>query len=167
MQNSMLMLTLFIFDWKYPFCENFVQKLKILSLSWNLTPRVIRICRIQWCCSLFLFRPAILLLEKFGPKHENCWFKLKFGTQNNPNMRNSMLLFTLSVFNREHPFCANLVQKVKIVSLSWNWGASLIRICRTQWCCLLSSSSTENAGFRQVWSKKTNLLVYTEIWFLN
>ena len=40
-----------IFDQKYPFWVNFVQKTKIVSFSWNFVPaRLIRICRIQWCC---------------------------------------------------------------------------------------------------------------------
>ena len=38
-----------------PLWANLVQKIKDVSLSWNLVPTVIRICRIQWWCSLFLF----------------------------------------------------------------------------------------------------------------
>ena len=30
-------------------------RIKIVSLSWNLLPRPVRICRIQWWCSRFLF----------------------------------------------------------------------------------------------------------------
>ena len=33
MQNSMLLLTFFIFDWKYPFLANLVQKIKFASLT--------------------------------------------------------------------------------------------------------------------------------------
>ena len=35
-----------VFDWKYPFSINLVQKLKIVSL--NLVLRLIQICRIPW-----------------------------------------------------------------------------------------------------------------------
>ena len=49
----MVMFILSVFDWKYPFWANLVQKVKIISWSWNLVARLIRICRIQWCCSLF------------------------------------------------------------------------------------------------------------------
>ena len=42
-------------DRKYCFWTNFVQNIIIASLSWNSVPRLIRICRIQWCCSIFLF----------------------------------------------------------------------------------------------------------------
>ena len=55
MQNSMVVFTFSVLDWKYPFWANLVQKIKIVSLSWNLRIRLIGICRIQWWCSLFLF----------------------------------------------------------------------------------------------------------------
>ena len=35
--------------------------------------------------------------------------------------------------DRKCPLCANLVQNVKIISLSWNLVSSLLRICRVQW----------------------------------
>ena len=43
------------FDWKYPFWVYVAQKIKIITLSWNLVPTLIRICRVQCWCSLFLF----------------------------------------------------------------------------------------------------------------
>ena len=46
MQNLMVMFTFSVFDWKYPFCINLVQKIQIVSLSWNLVPRLTQICRI-------------------------------------------------------------------------------------------------------------------------
>ena len=55
MQNSMVMFNFSILDWKNLFWANFVQKIKIVNLSGNLVPRLIRITRIQWQCSLFLF----------------------------------------------------------------------------------------------------------------
>ena len=33
MQNSMVLFTFSVFDWKYPFWANFVQKIKIISLG--------------------------------------------------------------------------------------------------------------------------------------
>ena len=38
---------------------------------------------------------------------------------------------------RKHSFSANLVQNIKIVSVSWGLVLRLIRICRIQWRCLL------------------------------
>ena len=77
MQNSMMLFTFLVFDRKYTFWANFVQKINIVSLRWNLIsrlirifrnliqniktvslrwkliPRLIRICKIQWCSSFF------------------------------------------------------------------------------------------------------------------
>ena len=72
------------------------------------------------------FRPDIPFLGKFGPKNQNCQFKLKFGTYNNSNklkfgtqsnlnMQNSVVTFTFPVFDQKYPFWANLTQKFKIV----------------------------------------------------
>ena len=135
MQNSMMLLSFFVFERKYPFWENLVQKFKILTLCWNSVPALIQICRIQWCYSLFFFWVEIPFLGKFGPKNQISHFKLKLGTYTNSNMQNSMVMFILSVFDWKCPFWANLVQKVKIIIWSWNLVARLIRICRTQWCC--------------------------------
>ena len=54
----------------------------------------------------------------FGPKYQNCQFKLKFANKSNSNMQNSMVMFTFSVFDWKYPFWVNSVQKIKIVSLS-------------------------------------------------
>ena len=69
-----------VFNWKYSFRENAVQKTKIVSLSWNLVPRLIRIFIIQWRYSLFLFYTRNTLFGQFWSKNQNCQFKLKFGT---------------------------------------------------------------------------------------
>ena len=69
------------FKWKYIFWVNLVQKLKTISLSYNLVPRLIQICRIPWRCSFFLFSTGNTFLGKFGPKNENCQFELKFCTR--------------------------------------------------------------------------------------
>ena len=80
----------------------------------------IGICRIQWLCSLFRFRPQIPFLGKFGPKNQNCQFILKFGTWTNSNIQNSMAMFNFSAYYCNYSFLANLVQLIKIVRLSWN-----------------------------------------------
>ena len=49
----MTLFTFSILEWKHPFWANLVQKIKIVSLSWNLVPTLIRISRIQWWCSFF------------------------------------------------------------------------------------------------------------------
>ena len=153
--------SLFLFSTKntHPSLANFFLRIKIVSLRWNLILRLIGVCRVQWRCSLFLFRLEILFGGKFGPKNEDCKFKLKFDTQKNSNILNSVVMFTFSVLYWKYPFRANLVQKVKIFSLSWNLVASLIWICKIQWCCWLFPFSTGNTLFGQIWSKKSKLSV--------
>ena len=46
-----------VFDWKDPFWVNLVQKLKIVSLSWNFVLRIIQICRITQYVHIFFFQP--------------------------------------------------------------------------------------------------------------
>ena len=92
----------------------------------------------------FRFQQKISFLGKFGPKNQNFQFKLKCSTKNSSNMQNSTVVFTFSILAKEYLFCANLVRKIKIVSLSWNLVARLIRIRRIQWWCSLFPLSTRN-----------------------
>ena len=111
-----------VFEQKYLFWANLVQQIKIVSLRWNLIPRLIRLCRIQWWCSFFSFSTVnTLFWANFVQKNQNCQFMLKFGIKTSLNMKNSMVMFTFSVFYWKRTFGASLVQKVKIVSLSWNF----------------------------------------------
>ena len=57
-----------LFDWKYLFWANLIQKLKIKSLSWNFVSRLIQICRIPWSCSLFLFSTGKLFGQIWSRK---------------------------------------------------------------------------------------------------
>ena len=79
------------------------------------------------------FWPEIPLLGKFGRNYQNCQFKLKSGTQTNSNTQNWIVIFTFSVLHWKYPFYPNLVQNIKIVSLSWNLVPGLIWIYRTEW----------------------------------
>ena len=160
MQNSMVMFTFSVFDWNYPFWVKLIQKIKMVNLSWNLVPKQIWICRIQWHCSFFYcFIPEKPFLGKFGPKNQTCQFKLKFGTYTNSNMQNSMAVFNFSVSDRKHSFTVKLVQKMEIVSLSWNLVPRIIRICRIQWWCSLFPFLTGITPFVWTWSKKSKLSV--------
>ena len=81
-------------------------------------------------------------------------------------MQNSVVVFTFFDYDQKCPFWTNLVQKVKIINLTWNvipklwriqkvkiisssWNLvpKLIGICRTQWSCSLFSFSIRNAFF--------------------
>ena len=61
MHNSMVMLTFSVLTKNTLFGQILIQKTKIVQnfkifiLSWNLVPRLFRICKIWWWCSLFLF----------------------------------------------------------------------------------------------------------------
>ena len=101
MQNSMMLFTFFVFEWKYLYCANLVQKVTIISWSWNLVPRLIRICWIQWCCSVFSFLTGNSLLGQI-------WSKLLY------------LQFFFLFPIRNVLFWENLVQNVKVVSWRLN-----------------------------------------------
>ena len=126
-----------VFDRKCRFWANLVKKIKTVNVNWNLVLRLIRVCRIQSGCSLFCVRRETPFLGKFGPKNQNCQFKLKFGTKTNSNMQKSLVGLTFFYFDGKHPVWVKLVQKIKTVTLSRNLVPRLIRICRIQrWCSL-------------------------------
>ena len=94
----LLVFTLSILDQKNSSWANFVQKTKIVSLSWNLVPKLIRTCRIQWWCSLFLYLTINILLEKIWSKNLKL-FKVKFDTKTTSNMQNQIVVSILSVLD--------------------------------------------------------------------
>ena len=120
-----MLFILFVFGLIYPVCDNFVQKIKIVSLWWNLIPRIIWICWIRWRCSLFLLLTGDALLGQFGPNFQYLQFKVKLDTGTNSIMQNSMAVFTFFFFYQKRSFGVNLVQNVKIVSLRLNLIASI------------------------------------------
>ena len=94
------------------FWANFVQKIKTVSLSWNFAPDLFEyaeLCRKYVVLTFSPFRPEKPFLGKSGQKNRNCQFKLKFGTKTNLNMWNSIMMFTLSVFDHKYLYWANLV----------------------------------------------------------
>ena len=129
-------LQLFCFKPEIPSLSKFGPKIKIISLSWNLVPRLIQIYRIQWWCPFFLFSTGNTLFGQTCPKILNCQFKLKIG-QIDLIMQKSVLVFTFVVLDQKYHFSANFVQKIKIASLSWNLVLRLIQVCKIQsWCWL-------------------------------
>ena len=64
-------------------------------------------------------------------------------------------------------FCVNLVQKLKIVSLSWNLILTVIQICRISLWCSLFLFLTGKYLFGQTWSKTSKLSVWIEILHLD
>ena len=126
MYNSVVVFIFSPLDGKSLLWANLVEKIKVVSLSRNLVPRLIRTCTIQWQCSLFLFQTGTTLFGQIGPKTQNCQLKLRFGTYTSSNMQNAMVVFIFFLF-----FCfiflfflcfffcfTNLVQKIRIARLS-------------------------------------------------
>ena len=108
------------------------RKSQIVSLSWNLVPRLIRICRI-YLCSHFLFSTGNTLLGQiWSKKNQNCQFKPKLCTKSNSNMQNAIVIFIFFFFFRFF-FCF--------------------------FCFFVCLFETGNILFRQIWSKKSKLSV--------
>ena len=91
MQNPIMMATFSTFEWKYSFWVNLVSKFKVVCLKSNLVLTLIRICGIQWRCSVFPFLTRNTNLIKFGPRNQNCQFKLKFSTYRPWDLKNVVL----------------------------------------------------------------------------
>ena len=69
-------------------------------------------------CDCTIFDRKYPFMGKFGPKIQNCLLKVKFGVYTNSVMQSSMLMFTFYVFGWKYPIWTNLVQEIKIFSLS-------------------------------------------------
>ena len=127
----MVVFTFSIFDRNYPSWANLVQKIKFINLSWNLVPRVIRICTIQRWCWLFMFSTKNTLFGQIWSKKKNCQFKLK------PRL---IRIFIIQLwcsffvaFDRKDFWGGKFVPKMfKIVCWIWNLEPRLFRICRIQ-----------------------------------
>ena len=61
------------------------------------------------------------LFGKFGPKIENCLFKMKFGTKINLNMLSSMMMFIFLIWTEKYPFRPNSSKKPKLSIADETW----------------------------------------------
>ena len=86
-------------------------KMSILAEFWYLGQ--FKYTKFNGAVHFFGLRQETIFGRKFGPANQNCQIKLKFGTQTNSNIQNSLMLFTFSVLDWKHPFWPNLVQNVK------------------------------------------------------
>ena len=119
------------FGLKIPFWSKFSPKNQLLFkiMLVPMVPRLIEyaefnvificpafdgICWIWWWCSIALFWTRnILFFMKFGPKSQNCLFKMKRGIYNNSN--NTIVMFSWPVLGQTYTFGANSVRKIEIV----------------------------------------------------
>ena len=67
-QQSFIWSKFSVLNRKHSFWANLAPKIKIVSLSWNLVPRPIRIYTIQWWYCLFLFSTKIILFGQIWSK---------------------------------------------------------------------------------------------------
>ena len=96
-----------------PFFGKFGPKIKVVRSSWNLVIDLIWIWRTQWWCSMVpVFDRMYPLFRKFVLKNQKFLLKLKFRTQTNSNMQNSIVIwffvfvfcFFFSLLDRKDPF---------------------------------------------------------------
>ena len=124
----------FIFNQNALFWVNLLKQVKIIILSSNSAPTIIRICTIQLWCLHFLF---LITNTVFGQMWSQ---KSKLSV--------SAQIWHVDYFEYVEQWCSlvsfsirNAIfeqlssKKVKIISLSWNSVPTIIPICRIQWWC--------------------------------
>ena len=159
MQKSIALFCFSALDQKHHLGVNLVQKIKLVSLSWNLVPRLIPThVELNGDVHFFVLDQKHTFWANLAPKFQNCLFKLKFRTSTNSNMQKSMALFNFSALDQKHHLGVNLVQKIKLVSLSWNLVPRLIPTCRIQWRCSLFCFGSETHFWANL-APKIKLLV--------
>ena len=142
----------FCFGPEIPLLGKFGPKIQNYQFKLKFASRLIRICGIQWWCSLYLFSTGNTL---FG----QIWSKIPMVTQFFRICRIQWRCSLFSVLELQYPFLGNVVQKIEIDNVSRNLIPRLIRICIIQWWCSLFSFSTENTLLEQIWSKNSALSV--------
>ena len=137
--------------------DHYHHKFQFFYLSWNLDQTLIMVI----CTALF--GKLYTTLKQKEPRRQNI---TKFSLKYSKKMRSLRswkclktsveLTFTTqkakacstwtscSFFDWKYLFRVNLVQKFKIISLSWNFLPRLIQICRIPWWCSLFLFSNGN-----------------------
>ena len=83
MQNSKVVFTFSVLDRKYPFWAIWSKKSKLSDLAEILYKGLFECAEFDcdfFFCFFFSLSSEIIILGKFGPKNQNCYCKLKFGT---------------------------------------------------------------------------------------
>ena len=151
----MVVFTVSVLGWKYPFRASLVQKMKIVSFSWNLVLSVTEIWRIQWLCSpiLFLNGNILFMANLFQKIKIVCWsWNLE------PRLIRIYRIrwwFSFHSFSDwKYSFWANMAQNFKIVTLSWNLVTRLFRICK------IKPNQSPSSLFAETWSNWLFLLLF-------
>ena len=99
-----------------------VRKFKFVCSGKNLLPRLFEYAKFNDGVLCICFRLETPFLGKFGPKKENCKFRLRFDTQCNSNMKNSMVMLTLFIFQRYFFLCQICFKKSKLCVEAEIWN---------------------------------------------
>ena len=96
------------------------KKFKIVSLSWNLVPRLTRICRTQWWFHFFCFRRETHFSGKFGPKNQNCQFNTLTANEEYSHSNRENLPLPIQMQLSENPkiFCCIFIA---FLESTWNF----------------------------------------------
>ena len=130
----MLLFTSPVLDQKYHSGENFVQTLKFNCFKWNLVPRPIPPCKMQWRSTVFLFSTRNPLFGQICSKKPKLSVETEFlhlKLLEEPEFNSGVHFFCFWVEVRI--FWANSARKLKIVSLKWSLVHGLGPIFRIQW----------------------------------
>ena len=68
------------------------------------------VCEKFWNAGVIYIKHHFLHFGSFGPKNQNCFYKLKFGASTNPGRWNTMVMFTFSDLDEKCSFWANSVK---------------------------------------------------------
>ena len=91
-------------NWIFPVGRYFKWKLDFVSNILWMIVGYFEYVEFNDAVHIFHFRLQIPFFDKFVRKNQNCQFRLKSGTKTNPNMLNSVIIFTCFVFDRKKPF---------------------------------------------------------------
>ena len=89
---------------------------------------------------------------------------MKFGTQTNSHVQNSMVMLTFSVFDQKYPFLVSLVHNCQF---ELKFGTYSNLIMQNSMVVFTFPFSTENTFFVQIWSKISKWSVRAEIQYLD
>ena len=162
----MLLFTSPLLDQKYHSGENFFQTLKFNCFKWNLVPRPIPPCKVQWRCIAFLFSTRNPLFgqicskkPKLSVETELLHLKLLEEPEFNSGVHFFCFWVEVRILSKFGSKIKNCFFKVKFGT----WTRSSIQNSMVNFTFLFL---TEITLFNQIWSQKSKFFVYSEIWFI-
>ena len=130
-----------VFDWKYSFRANSVQKKSNCQFKLNLVSRLIRTCRIQLRCSRFLLWTGNIFFAQIWSNKSKLLVQ-PFHDGDRYLIKTSPLICGANQWTGFYMITASVMK-----GLIWNLVPRLIQICRIQWWYSLFQFYTENTFF--------------------